>query len=559
MGSIALVCSAISGTGAALVGFWSPTMGRLLQRLAVGCVAIAVLAAGWLLAVEDTSYELVVDHTRPGLSIVRRVMGLWGGSSGSLLLFTLIVGAVLSVAPVPAARRLVASGTIAVLAWTLVVISQPFERVGNEPIAGSGLSPILEHWAMIIHPPLLYLGLALSLVPALAPRASRTWTVAAVAVLTIALALGGFWAYEEVGWGGWWAWDPVENVALIPWLLLLAAVHGVRGSSLSEWALALTWPAVFAGTAATRTSLRTSVHSFANADGLGWALWPLAAAAGVVAIVLATRNTTRREYRSVPQIVPTIVLLATAVVVALGTFRPFLDGATLGTFYARYLYPVAIVGLVGLGIAPSWRGPDHDRAVGGAALGALLGVLAAATAWESLWWQLVFGAAVGAALGGTVAGSRGSVRRVLAHLGVTAVLIGALGATASAQQTIGVAAGGTVEVAGHRIENLGAGLLEEDPPVIGARIRVDDDTVLEPSLTVYVERRLRLPEVATSRTLLEDVQVVLRSADDDGSAVVTVNAQPLTQFVWIGATLIVASMAIPRVRRRPRVLQPTGL
>ena len=109
---------------------------------------------------------------------------------------------------------------------------------------------------------------------------------------------------------------------------------------------------------------------------------------------------------------------------------------------------------------------------------------------------------------------------------------------------------------GHEIENLGAGLLEDDPPVIGARIRVDGETVLEPSLTVFTERRLRLPEVATQRGLLRDVQVVLRSADDDGSAVVTVNSQPLTQFVWLGATMIAVAMILPtRSRRKARLEQ----
>ena len=130
-------------------------------------------------------------------------MGLWGGSSGSLLFFTLVVGVVLTVAPVTGMRRALPSLVIATLSWTLVLVTFPFEQLANQAIAGTGLSPILEHWAMIIHPPLLYLGLALSLVPAIAPSASAKWQMSALGTLIVALALAGFWAYEEVGWGDW--------------------------------------------------------------------------------------------------------------------------------------------------------------------------------------------------------------------------------------------------------------------------------------------------------------------------------------------------------------------
>jgi len=169
----------------------------------------------------------------------------------------------------------------------------------------------------------------------------------------------------------------------------------------------------------------------------------------------------------------------------------------------------------------------------------------------TIWWQVVLGAATGAAIGGTIAGSLWPPRRALAHLGITPVLVGALGGTASTQQTVGISAGRSLDVVGHEIENLGASLLSDDPPVIGARIRIDGQTIVEPSLTVFVDRALRLPEVATKRGLVEDVQIILRSADDDGSAVITVNSQPLTQFVWFGATLVALAMIVPgRPRRR---------
>lgn len=547
-----LAIAAGAATAAVISAFVYPAAERALQRIAVGAIGLANLFAAWLLATENTNFELVVNHTRPGLSVVRRVMGLWGGSSGSLLFFTLIMSVVLFKAPVQGRRTVLVSTTIAALSLTLLFISFPFEQLENQAIAGTGLSPILEHWAMIIHPPLLYLGLALSLVPAIAPSASAKWQMAALGVLTVALALGGFWAYEEVGWGGWWAWDPVENVALIPWLLLAVTFHSKRGAPLPEWALALVWPTVFAGTAMTRTSLRTSVHSFANAGGLGWALWPLAALTGIAAIAIAAQNTTRTTRWSLRTSFPAVTIFSIAVVVALGTFRPFLEGGTLGSFYTQYLFPVVVVALMAIGVVPNWQTPSQNRSIIAAGAGALAIVVFAGLSGWTIWWQLLLAAASGAALGGTLGGDLRSARRAVAHIGVTLILIGALGGTASTHQTIGLSEGGTLEIAGHEFENLGSAFLSDNPPVIGAQVRVDGQTILEPSLTVYVERRLRLPEVATQRGLFEDVQVILQSADDDGGVVITVNTQPMTQFVWFGATLIVLAMVLPTRIRRTR-------
>lgn len=558
MGLVTLIVAAASSTAAVIAAFAYPSVQRVLQRLAVASLTLANLYAAFLLATENTNFVLVVNFTRPGLSVVRRVMGLWGGSSGSLLFFTLVVGVVLTVAPVTGMRRALPSLVIATLSWTLVLVTFPFEQLANQAIAGTGLSPILEHWAMIIHPPLLYLGLALSLVPAIAPSASAKWQMSALGTLTVALALGGFWAYEEVGWGGWWAWDPVENVALIPWLLLAVTFHTKRGSALPEWALALIWPTVFAGTAMTRTSLRTSVHSFANADGLGWALWPLATTTCLAAVAIAVQNTTRPTRWRLRSTFPGVMIFAIAVVVALGTFRPFLEGGTLGSFYTQYLFPVVVVGLMSIGIVPQLRTPAQNRSIAAAAIGAVaMAAFAGLTGWTE-WWQFLLAAASGSALGATLGGDLRSVRRVVAHIGVTLILIGALGATASVHQTVGLSAGASLNVSGHEIENLGSSFLGDDPPVIGAQIRVDGQTVLEPSLTVFIDRRLRLPEVATQRGLLEDVQVILQSADDDGGVVITVNSQPMTQFVWFGATLILVAMALPsRIRRTEQTTNET--
>jgi len=546
MGPIALVAGAILASLASVCAGMKP---RVEQRIMIGAMialSVAGLHLGQLLVSENTSYEIVVDHTRPGLGLARRVMGLWGGSAGSLLVFTLIVGWTLVIAPLRRPLALCRPLVVAVLAWATTLAVDPFARLDTPAIAGSGLSPILEHWAMLIHPPLLYLGLALALVPAAVDEADRRrWTVASLAVLTTALALGGGWAYVELGWGGWWAWDPVENAALIPWLLLVATLHAPVDHRVTRWAALTVWPVVFAGTAMTRTSLRTSVHAFANNDTLGWALWPLVIIVSTFAVVHGIRsaggpNTTMPR----PTMIPVGLLLAAAVVVTLGTFRPFVPGdATDGAFYARFLYPVAILGLPGLGVIPRIRRVAPVRLLAEASVGALLGILSGAGVGWSTWWQLVFAGALGAALMTTVGDGPTPWPRTLAHVGMVCVLAGALGGTASTTQTFSLALDASESIDGVTVTNRGVELDSVAQPVLTATIDVDG-TQVRPSLTIYPQRRLRLPEVATVKRVHQDVQVILRSADDYETATVTVNVEPLTQFVWLGASLIVFAMFI---------------
>lgn len=557
MGSIALVAGAVVATVAGAFAPIKPEWERRTLAMSVVLLWLAAAHVLLLLVREDTSYEIVVDHTRPGLDVFRRMMGLWGGSAGSLLFFTIVVGSVLLSAPLQRPLATARPFVVAVLAWASVLVASPFERLTTPAISGSGLSPILEHWAMLVHPPLLYVGLALSLVPgAVAAPARRSWTAAALAVLTSSLALGGSWAYVELGWGGWWAWDPVENAALLPWLLLVAAVH-LRPEHRAAHALQLlVWPAVFGGAAMTRTSLRTSVHAFANSEALGWVLWPLTIGVMILAVVHARRHTSGSWNVSRRVLMPVVIITWTAVVVAAGTFRPFVPGeATDGSFYARFLFPGVIVGLVGLGVVPRLATSSSQRLVGEASVGAILGVLLGAVAGWSTWWQLVLAGALTAGITTTIAGGLRPVVRTLAHLGMLCVIAGALGGTASTTQTFSLQQGASAEIDGTTIVNRGITLDTQPRPVLTATIEIDGE-VVHPAVTVYPERQLRLPEVATLRRPLEDVQVILRSADDAGNVTITVNVEPLTQFVWLGATLIVFSMISTSgrsVRRSGRV------
>ncbi len=551
----------------------------------ISTVWLAVARVVSALVREDTSWLIVADHTRPGLSAARRAMGLWGGSAGSLLLFTAVITTVVAVGARSAIRGTWAATALgAPLLWAIALIEDPFERLDVPAIAGSGLSPILEHWAMLAHPPMLYLGLALALVPAIVDdQRRRRGILGALAILTVALALGGRWAWVELGWGGWWAWDPVENVALIPWLLLVGALHTPANHRSTATLLWLVWPSVFAGTAMTRTSLRTSVHAFANAEGLGWWLWPLAAASVVIVVLTSplrsvfSNGSPNRDdtaaHRSSPQTtrilsvrrwLPATLAAVIALVVAAGTFRPLVPGdATDGTFYSRGLWPVALVAMIGLGLAPRWSRSSPAGLAADAAIGGVGMLLLAATAGWTQWWQLGWSAALGVGLAALLgdllrslmgSGRRVEPRQIVAHLGVLLVCAAILGDTASSSTTVGISSGESLVVNRYHLTNVDAGIasgsIDEPGPIVLAATVLVDDVALHPELVVYPERALRLPELATRSTPIEDLQLILRSVEDDGSVVVTLNVEPLSALVWTGAVLITIATAMGAITRR---------
>lgn len=545
------------------------SVARALTAVAMGCVWLAIIRLGYAFIVEDTSLRIVVEHSRPELSALRRIMGLWGGSAGSLLFFVAMIGTTLVIAA-PSSKSLLANVVTTPLLWALVMIESPFEKLDVPAIRGTGLSPILEHWAMLAHPPLLYLGLALSLVPLVRVSSStdgqmpiesggnRTVAYSALGVLTIALALGGRWAYTELGWGGWWAWDPVENAALMPFLLIVMSLHAPAQSRLRYWALLMIWPVVFAATAMTRTSLRTSVHAFANAEGLGWYLWPLATAVTVAAFFLTWGEGRRFESsRSSPASVlwPTVLLGWTTLVVVLGTFRPFLPGeATTATFYENFLFPTTLLSVVMMGVLPRMRHVRLTRALTEAVVGGILGAALVAIANPSVT-RLFLASALGAGvvpLLAMVTHLNRTSRLVIAgaHLGMMLVLLGALGATATTVANVGLARDESVEVSGHAVTNLDLELKSGDPTVLLAKVEVDGHEI-HPSLAVHPARALRLPEVATHTTMFDETQLILRSADDDGSVLLTVNVVPLTHAVWVGATLLALASFTAGTNRKP--------
>ncbi len=563
--------------------------GRLLQLAALSLwAAVAYLAVAILRL--DTSFAYVAQQTRPGMSVPLRFSALWSGAEGSLLLFAAICASVLPIGH-RGGPRWQQLGTAAIalgLSLAAAVGANPFQRLALPPLSGSGMAPILEHYAMIIHPPLLYIGLCLALSPALVrhPTTAHRLASTSLALLTVALGFGSAWAYVELGWGGWWAWDPIENVALIVWLLLAAGLHWqpldpdrATGdgplNAVVIWSLC--WPAVLGGAAMTRTSLRTSVHAFADAAQLSVWLWPLTVVAAIGA-ALRVREQWRKERADTDAYidtdtdtgggdrgrtgpankVPQAVLGLAALLIAAGTYRPFIGGdGTAGWFYSQTLYPLAIMGAVLVGLLPLRRRPDLMRAVLTiAGPGAALMLIAAALGGWRQWFQLLLAAAIG--FGGALVVSAGRERgaRLAGHLGVLLVLFGALAGTGSTESVVRLNVGQSAEVDGHRVELLATEVISEEPLRAEARILIDGSYRLEPSVSVFPERNLRLPEVSTRTRPWLDSQAVLRDVDPDAGALITVLFRPWNQLVWWGVAALAAAAAlaaIPGGQRRSRL------
>lgn len=554
---LAAAAAATLGVAAASAGrrieLWPRIALTALGVAAVACVA-AALRVGMLGVGRRYEFAHVASNVDDSMSLPLRIASAWAGAEGSLVVFTAIVGLVLVAALALGSRddavdtrhdMLMAGVTIGALTATSLLAAPAFESSTPTPLDGEGISPILDHWAMIVHPPLLYLGLALALVPALTTDAirRRRATHVALVVLTLALGLGSGWAYVELGWGGWWAWDPVENVGLVVWLLLVAAIHAPSG----RWAtglLAAAWPAVVAGSALTRTSLRTSVHAFADAGGIGWGLWPLTAVVSLGAIrwIRGSRATPiPRRTR-----VAVIALTSAAVIVAAGTYRPFLDGATAGWFYTRLLAPIVVVGAVAMSATGRRAGRTTRKLVVDGITAALAGGLIAAAVGADLV-QATLIVAVAVSVITQAVDVRMSAARTVGHLGILLVIVAAVAGTFATRTTLRLLDDGSTIIAGHTIRLLDVEVTDDprdvtDTIIVTAIMTIDGQRA-EPSIGIHPARGLRLANAATSMTVEGDVQILLRDADDE-SVRIDVNVQPLQWTAWMGASLLAIAFVI---------------
>jgi cytochrome c-type biogenesis protein CcmF len=580
--------------------------GLLTAAAALTTAAFALLA--YRFASTDIRLTVVADYSARTGPLPHRLAGAWAGLEGSLLLWTAAIGLIAAAA----ARRHPATVPItAALAGVLGLIgllfANPFERLDLPPLDGAGLTPILRHPAMLFHPLLVYGGLVALVVPfALAVRrppgwldAARRWGTGAWALLTFALFTGGIWAYVEVGWGGYWAWDPVENGALIPWLAGLAFLHAARpAAALSPRLLAglagLPLLGVLVGATVTRSGWAASVHSFAEGRTVGVSFVALTLAAGVTLALAIWRAAPAPP--PAPEPPPTTaapapataapaaalvhdrhlatvagLAVASAAVVAVGTLWPFL--AELGRARPRavggqfFAWPVAVMASVAAVLIAT--GPMRSTARGnrlrrlaarGAAAAAAAAMAVAAGRAAGLGWAgtgLAGGSAVallGAGWGWRVGAWR--ARGALGHAGFALLVLGVAATTAAEERSVLLAEGEAVKVGPYVVAN--TGLSDERETRLGADLvvlrRDREAATLRPALIAYPQWGRVVPETDRLVTPLGDLQTSLDWADDTGRVRVTVRWIPLIGLVWVGPVLMTAAGAVAALRPTPRPL-----
>ncbi|RMH47068.1 MAG: heme lyase CcmF/NrfE family subunit [Alphaproteobacteria bacterium] len=422
---------------------WAEWM-RVAPVAAAAQLVLLALAFGALthaFVVSDFSVRLVAANSHSAKPMLYKVTGVWGNHEGSLLLWVLILalfGAMIAwrgrnLPAALAARVLAVQAMIGVAFMAFMVFtSNPFERLAVPPVDGQDLNPLLQDPGLAFHPPFLYLGyVGLSTAFSFAVAALiegrvdpawarwvRPWTLAAWMFLTVGIALGSYWAYYELGWGGWWFWDPVENASFMPWLIAAALLHSAivaeKRDSLKSWTVLLAILAFsfsLIGTFIVRSGIITSVHAFASDPARGvFILAILAVAIGGAlglyawrAPLLAARGVFAPVSRESALVINNVLLTVSALVVFIGTIWPllaeFLTGAKVSVgppFFELTFTPfIVLVALVlPVGTLLAWKRGNLARA-----LGRLAPVAALALAVAGLLWSLGTGRSLIAPLG----------------------------------------------------------------------------------------------------------------------------------------------------------------
>jgi cytochrome c-type biogenesis protein CcmF len=558
-----------------------------------GLAAVAVGALGWALFTLDFSLVYVAETTTRVTPWPYRLSAIWGAMEGSLLWWSAllaILGAIgvrsarlatPSLAPVMAATVAVVVGAFLVVGLTL---ASPFTKLSIPAIDGGGLVPILEHPAMVYHPPILYIGLTSLLVPfaltiaALATSSvdvdwlalARRWLLFSWTALVFGMALGSNWAYVELGWGGFWAWDSVENTALLPWLAATAFLHSTvvqrRTGRLSAWNSAfgiLPFVLVLLGAYLTRSGVTQSVHGFAESRVIGRVLLGFLVAAIIGSVIVLIRraapsggwrlDTTRERFLALNA----VLLVFAIVVVALGSTYPAISlwvssmSVSVATrWYVVMLLPVTIVAAVAMSIALGRNRRDVTRsalvfAVSATATLVIALVLGVRSPYPLGLLAVSGGAAV--SLVRQVFVRRRRLRQLpaaLAHLGFVVLLFGAAGSALGSDFVGGLGEGDEATVGGYTllVNTIEVGATDRfDFIRADVSVRRGDRAVgdVAPELRAYTGALLPTPEPALLTSPVDDIIVGVFGTSDDASVLrFSVFVRPLVMWVWIGAILV---------------------
>jgi len=642
LGQFALIlalCMSVVLATVPMIGSLNNTPGwvALARPAALGQFTFLVISFGCLVSAflnNDFSVLYVAQNGNSQLPDIYKISAVWGAHEGSLLLWALTLGTwTVAVAlfsrKLPAemlARVLSVMGMISIgFISFLLFTSNPFERIFPVPLEGGDLNPLLQDFGLAIHPPMLYMGyvgLSVAFSFAIAAliggkldaawaRWSRPWTLIAWVFLTLGIALGSWWAYYELGWGGWWFWDPVENASFMPWLVATALIHSLavteKRGAFKRWTVLLALTAFslsLLGTFLVRSGVLTSVHSFAADPARGlFILVFLCIVIGGSLILYAWRApevTSGGRFdlfcRETLLLGNNVLLVVITAFILLGTLAPLIyDAMGWGKISVGFpwfttmfvIFTPFLVMLMGIGPLARWKRQDvGDLArqmrlallvsIGGGILLALplfhegniwIGLAVMLSLWivSSLVISLRQRFRYRKGLAGILRdfGARGSgsyYGMIIAHFGIAVFIIGVTFVTQfDVEQDIRMSPGQTVELAGHTFRFDGAEAVQ------GPNYRADRGTirvfnsagqevaVLNPEKRTYLVQTRPMTEAGIDPGFTRDIYVSLGETLGNGDWSLRLYFKPFIRWIWLGSILIGVGGLLAATDRRYRM------
>jgi len=635
LGHFALACAVAIAFAQGVVGIFGPSLrdARALYAAPVlalshfAAISFAFLALVWAGVVSDFTVENIADFSSSAVPLIYRISGVWGNHDGSILLWCLILslcGTAVAVfgGELPASLRSRVLGVLGLvsggfLLFTLTV-SDPFARLWPPPLEGAGVNPILQDPGLAFHPPVLYtgyVGFSVAFAFAIAAliegridaawgRWVRPWALLSWCFLTAGIALGSWWSYYTLGWGGYWFWDPVENAALLPWLtgtaLLHCAIVVEKRESLKAWTVLLaiaTFSLSLSGTFLVRSGILNSVHSFAAAPDQGLFILALLGLTiggslllfAIRAPVLAATGIYAPISRESALVLNNIFLCAIAAVVFTGTLYPpfanLLFGIQLSVgapFYNQTVLPLTAPIILAMGAGPllAWKRADLLPALqrlwlaGAAALLVFLVLSAtrhviaalglAGGAWVVLAALTDLAGRVGlfrVPLGNSVARlatlPRGAVGAALGHIGFGVSVLGIAGMTLAVQKVVVLQPGQSTELGGYTwtLQDI------HDAPGPNYTQRVADITVdgltLHPARRFFTAQHVITNDAAIHTNGFQDIYAVFADEPASGGAELRLNRHPMAPEIWFGGLIMAFGGFLSLSDRRLRVGAPS--
>ena len=637
LGNYALALSLAIAVLLAIFPLWGAEKGNaqlmaLARPMTYGLFIVLSVSFGalfYLFAVNDFSVQYVVNNSNTTLPIYYRLSAVWGSHEGSLLLWIWLLSlwsaavALFSKRlPQEAAARVLGIMGIISIGFLLFVLftSNPFARTFPDfPVDGKELNPLLQDVGLIFHPPLLYMGyvgfsvaFAFSIASLMTgkldtawARWSRPWTMAAWIFLTLGIVLGSWWAYYELGWGGWWFWDPVENASFMPWLAGTALLHSLavteKRGSFKAWTVLLAilaFSLCLLGTFLVRSGILVSVHAFASdpTRGLYVLAYLIVVIGGSLTLYaykgsqIRSRDNAERYSRESLLLLNNILLMTALCVVLLGTLLPLvhkqlgLGSISIGAPFFDQMFliimtPFAL--LLGIGPLVKWRRDQfsgirtpvvvsviimliagfalpyllQDKITVSAVLGTMMTVIIVLLSLYEMHQRATHRDSF---LQGITKLSRSHWGMVLAHLGVAMTVWGiAFSQNYSVERDVRMNVGDSVQIADYDFTFKGISDAN-GPNYIGGKAQIDITRHGQPEATLFAEKRLytvsKMPmtEAAIDWGFTRDLYVALGEKLDNNAWALRLYYKPFIRWIWLGGLFMALGGLLCMFDRRYR-------